>query len=180
MGQFRGVETTQSGGFQVGYPPSKMGLEPSSPRYGPFLEWAQQPSPAQSGHQKYTYQFRVVRGPMGQFRGVETTQSGGSRVGYPPSKMGFEPSTPRYGPFLEWAQQPSPARHVCRSVTCHGALWGGGPSSFGFFMCYRCCYKVVGTPHTPYLAGFHFGVSPSGHPNAGPARLISAQYFCLA
>ena len=88
-------------------------------------------------------------------------------MGYPPSKMGFEPSSPRYGPFLEWAQQPSPARHVCRSVTCHGALWGGGPSSFGFFMCYRCCYKVVGTPHTPYLAGFHFGVSPSGHPRKG-------------
>ena len=86
----------------MGYPPSKMGFEPSSPRYGPFLEWAQQPSPAQSGHQKYTYQFRVVRGPMAQFRGVETTQSGGFRVGYPPSKMGFEPSSRRYGQILLW------------------------------------------------------------------------------
>ena len=37
---------------------------------------------------------------VGRFRGFETTKSGGLRVNLVPSKFGFQPRSPRYGPFL--------------------------------------------------------------------------------
>ena len=68
-------------------------------RYVEVVFWvhAVQPCPGSNGgtpvcpscHQKYPYPFRVVRGPMGQFRGVQTTKSGGLQVEYPPFENGI-------------------------------------------------------------------------------------------
>ena len=103
---------------------------------------------------------------VGRFQGLQTTKQAGLRVDRVPSKFGFEPRSPRYGPFLVlgWVDT-----RRARSMPFWANFWlflrhivelEGNKGPFVTRESRRTCNVATVSPHLAVLNGFWGRLGP--------------------